>query len=54
MLAWMIILATIPVGLAGVALEHTFRTVFSKPSAHRVVPVRERVHPARRRAGAAA
>ncbi len=30
-LAWMIILATIPVGLAGVALEHTFRTVFSKP-----------------------
>ena len=31
MLAWMIILATIPVGLAGVALEHTFRTVFSKP-----------------------
>src|SRR6516164_6540204 len=31
MLAWMIILATIPVGLAGVALEHTFRTVLSKP-----------------------
>ncbi len=31
MLAWMIILATIPVGLAGVALEHTFRTVFAKP-----------------------
>ena len=31
MLAWMIILATIPVGLAGVALEHTFRTIFSKP-----------------------
>ena len=30
-LAWMIILATIPVGLAGLALEHTFRTVFSKP-----------------------
>jgi undecaprenyl-diphosphatase len=30
-LAWMIILATIPVGLAGVALEHTFRTIFSKP-----------------------
>ena len=27
----MIILATIPVGLAGIALEHTFRTVFSKP-----------------------
>jgi undecaprenyl-diphosphatase len=31
MLAWMIILATIPVGLAGIALEHTFRTIFSKP-----------------------
>jgi undecaprenyl-diphosphatase len=31
MLAWMIIVATIPVGLAGVALEHTFRTIFSKP-----------------------
>ena len=30
-LAWMIILATIPVGIAGVALEHLFRTVFSKP-----------------------
>src|SRR5712691_5478419 len=30
-LAWMIILATIPVGLAGLKLEHTFRTVFSKP-----------------------
>jgi hypothetical protein len=28
---WMIILATIPVGLAGLALEHTFRTIFSKP-----------------------
>jgi len=31
MLAWMIILATIPVGLAGIKLEHTFRTTFSKP-----------------------
>jgi undecaprenyl-diphosphatase len=30
-LAWMIILATIPVGIAGLALEHTFRTVFSRP-----------------------
>jgi undecaprenyl-diphosphatase len=30
-LAWMIIIATIPVGLAGLALEHTFRTIFSKP-----------------------
>ena len=31
MLAWMIILATIPVGLAGIALEHEFRVYFSKP-----------------------
>ena len=31
MLAWMIILATIPVGLAGLALEHAFRVYFSKP-----------------------
>jgi undecaprenyl-diphosphatase len=30
-LAWMIILATIPVGIAGLALEHVFRVVFSKP-----------------------
>jgi undecaprenyl-diphosphatase len=32
-LAWMIVFATIPVGLAGVVLEHTFRTVFAKPTA---------------------
>src|SRR3984957_3175215 len=30
-LAWMIILATIPVGIAGLALEHAFRVFFSKP-----------------------
>ena len=30
-LAWMIVLATMPVGLSGLALEHTFRVVFSKP-----------------------
>ena len=30
-LAWMIILGTIPVGLAGLALEHPVRTVFAKP-----------------------
>ena len=30
-LAWMIVLATIPVGLAGLLLEHTFRTVLGKP-----------------------
>src|SRR6266545_1505865 len=31
MLAWMIILATIPVGLVGLAAEHTFRVLFGKP-----------------------
>ncbi|HLK01608.1 MAG TPA: undecaprenyl-diphosphate phosphatase [Streptosporangiaceae bacterium] len=31
LLAWMIIVATIPVGVAGLALEHLFRTTFSKP-----------------------
>ena len=30
-LAWLIILATIPVGIAGLLLEHLFRVVFSKP-----------------------
>jgi undecaprenyl-diphosphatase len=30
-LAWMIILATIPVGIAGLLLEHDFRVFFSKP-----------------------
>lgn len=30
-LAWLIILATIPVGVAGLALEHVFRTVLGTP-----------------------
>ena len=30
-LAWMIILATIPVGISGLLLEHIFRVFFSKP-----------------------
>jgi len=30
-LAWMLILATIPVGLSGVLLEHEFRVFFGKP-----------------------
>jgi len=30
-LAWLIILATIPVGLAGLLLEHLFRTVLGRP-----------------------
>jgi undecaprenyl-diphosphatase len=36
-LAWMIIFATIPVGLTGVALEHTFRVLFAKPAAAAVL-----------------
>jgi undecaprenyl-diphosphatase len=32
-LAWMLVLATIPVGITGLLLEHTFRTTLSKPSA---------------------
>lgn len=30
-LAWLMILATIPVGIAGLALEHLFRTILAKP-----------------------
>jgi undecaprenyl-diphosphatase len=30
-LVWMIIIATIPVGIAGLLLEHTFRTVLGRP-----------------------
>lgn len=36
-LAWMIIFATIPVGLTGVTLEHVFRTLFAKPAAAAVL-----------------
>jgi undecaprenyl-diphosphatase len=36
-LAWMIIFATIPVGLTGIALEHVFRTIFAKPAAAAVL-----------------
>jgi undecaprenyl-diphosphatase len=32
-LAWLLIVATIPAGLTGLLLEHTFRTVFAKPLA---------------------
>ena len=31
-LAWMIILATIPVGLVGLGFEHAFRVIFAKPA----------------------
>jgi undecaprenyl-diphosphatase len=32
-LAWLIVIGTIPVGITGLALEHTFRTIFAKPEA---------------------
>jgi undecaprenyl-diphosphatase len=32
-LAWLIVIATIPVGITGVALEHVFRTALAKPVA---------------------
>ena len=32
-LAWLIVIATIPVGLTGLLLEQTFRTIFAKPLA---------------------
>ncbi len=32
-LAWLIVVATIPVGITGLALEHVFRTLFAKPLA---------------------
>jgi undecaprenyl-diphosphatase len=32
-MAWLIIIATIPAGIIGLALEHTFRTLFAKPEA---------------------
>jgi len=32
-MAWLLIIATIPVGVVGLALEHTLRTLFAKPLA---------------------
>jgi undecaprenyl-diphosphatase len=32
-LAWLLVIGTIPVGITGLALEHTFRTLFAKPLA---------------------
>ena len=31
-LAWLLVIATIPVGLTGLIFEHTFRTTFGKPA----------------------
>jgi undecaprenyl-diphosphatase len=52
-LAWMIIFATIPVGLTGVALEHTFRVLFAKPAAAATLLFVNGADPARRRSPAA-
>jgi len=32
-MAWLLVVATIPAGIMGVALEHVFRTIFAKPLA---------------------
>jgi undecaprenyl-diphosphatase len=32
-MAWLLVIATIPVGITGLLLEHTFRRVFAKPEA---------------------
>jgi undecaprenyl-diphosphatase len=32
-LAWLIVIGTVPVGITGLILEHTFRTLFAKPEA---------------------
>jgi undecaprenyl-diphosphatase len=32
-LAWLLVVATIPVGIAGLALEHVFRVLFARPEA---------------------
>ena len=32
-LAWLLVIATIPVGIAGLVLEHPFRVLFAKPLA---------------------
>lgn len=32
-LAWLLVVASIPVGITGIALEHAFRTLFAKPLA---------------------
>src|SRR5712692_8220166 len=32
-MAWLLVVATIPAGIAGLALEHVFRTLFAKPLA---------------------
>ena len=47
-LAWMIILATIPVGIVGALLQHTVQKTFGQAGDHRGVPGHQRRDPARR------
>ena len=49
-LAWLIICATIPVGILGVALEHPIRVGAGQAAVGGHLPDRQRLHPARRRA----
>ena len=51
-LAWLLVLATIPVGLAGLLLEHWFRTTLSRPVPTACFLVVNGLHPAARRAAA--
>jgi len=37
-MAWLLVVATIPVGIVGLAFEHTLRTVFAKPLAAACFP----------------
>ena len=39
-LAWLLIVATIPVGIVGLAFEHALRTLFAKPLAAAAAPTR--------------
>ena len=48
-LAWLIVIATIPVGILGLAFEHQFRVLFAKPLAAACLPYCQRLDPARRR-----
>ena len=51
-LAWLLVLATIPVGISGLLLEHWFRTTLSRPVPTACLPRRQRPGAAARRAAA--
>ena len=53
-LAWLLVLATIPVGLVGLLAEHWLRTTLGKPDAGGDLPDRQRADPARRPSSCAA